>query len=196
MRRISSGGATPSIGGRDSAADAAVLIRRVGGTAAEARILGAISQPESGGNPRAHNRNARTGDNSYGLWQINMLGRMGPQRRRRFGISSNADLLNPEVNARIALKMHRMARGYRDWGAFRSGLHRRYLAGARARGGPVHTGQSYVVGEQGWEIYRPSKSGQIVNQKQLAAEGRNAWGGAAARQHHYQSRRHSRQQSA
>jgi TP901 family phage tail tape measure protein len=47
------------------------------------------------------------------------------------------------------------------------------LAG-RARGGPVHAGQSYVVGEQGWEIYRPSKSGQIVNQKQLAAEGRGA----------------------
>ncbi|MGJ0503891.1 MAG: hypothetical protein ACR65X_09145 [Methylocystis sp.] len=58
------GGARPSVGGRYSAADAAALIRRVGGTAAEARILGAISQPESGGNPRAHNRNARTDDNS------------------------------------------------------------------------------------------------------------------------------------
>jgi hypothetical protein len=41
-----------------------------------------------------------------------------------------------------------------------------------ARGGPIHTGQSYVVGEQGWEIFKPRQSGQIVNQKQLAAEGR------------------------
>jgi hypothetical protein len=172
------GGARPSVGGRYSAADAAALIRRVGGTAAEARILGAISQPESGGNPRAHNRNARTDDNSYGLWQINMLGRMVPQRRRRFGISSNADLFNLEVNARIALKMHRMARSFRDWSTFRNGRHLRYLAaasgGTRARGGPVHAVQSYVVGEQGWEIYRPSKSGEIVSQKQLAAESRNA----------------------
>jgi len=41
-----------------------------------------------------------------------------------------------------------------------------------ARGGPIHTGQSYIVGEQGWEIFKPRQSGQIVNQKQLAAEGR------------------------
>ena len=164
--------------GRYSAADAAALIRRVGGRPEEARVLGAISQPKSRGNPYAHNPNARTGDNSYGLWQINMLGRMGPQRRRMFGLRSNADLFNPEVNARVALKMHRMARSFRDWSTYRHGAHRRYLGpasgGARAEGGPVHAGQSYVVGEQGWEIFKPRQSGEIVNQKQLAAEGRNA----------------------
>ncbi|MFZ3181359.1 MAG: hypothetical protein WA156_14385, partial [Methylocystis silviterrae] len=50
----------------------------------------------------------------------------------------------------------------------------------RAGGGPVHAGQSYVVGEGGWEIFKPRQSGEIVNQKQLAAEGRNA--GAAGPQ--------------
>jgi Lysozyme like domain len=56
------------------------LIRQAGATAEEARTFAAIEQAESRGNPKAHNTNARTGDNSYGLWQINMLGRMGPAR--------------------------------------------------------------------------------------------------------------------
>ena len=41
------------------------------------RIMAAIAMAESGSNAEAHNDNANTGDNSYGLWQINMLGSMG-----------------------------------------------------------------------------------------------------------------------
>ena len=36
---------------------------------------------ESTGRPYAHNQNSSTGDNSYGLFQINMIGSLGPARR-------------------------------------------------------------------------------------------------------------------
>jgi hypothetical protein len=66
-----------------------------------AKIAAAIAMAESGGNPQAHNTNAGTGDNSYGLWQINMLGDMGPERRKKYGLTSNDQLFDPATNARV-----------------------------------------------------------------------------------------------
>ena len=70
---------------------------------------------------------------------------------------------NQDAMARVIYKMQ----GLGAWEGFKR--HAR-----RARGGPVHAGQSYVVGEQGWEIFKPRQSGEIVNQKQLAAQGGKA----------------------
>jgi murein DD-endopeptidase MepM/ murein hydrolase activator NlpD len=71
---------------------------------------------ESGGNPQAHNPNAGTGDNSYGLFQINMLGNLGPARLKQFGLSSNDELLDPAVNARVAFQMSQGGRNWGPWG--------------------------------------------------------------------------------
>jgi len=117
--------------GAIAARDAAALIRKVGGTEQEATMLGAIAAGESGGNARAHNANERTGDNSYGLWQVNMLGGMGPERRAKYGLNSNEDLYDPETNARVALAMARAAGGYRDWSVFKSGAYLPYVNAAR-----------------------------------------------------------------
>lgn len=116
-------------GGKFNAASAAALIRKVGGTPEEAAVLGAIAMAESRGNPNAHNPHFP--DNSYGLWQINMLGNMGPERLRRFGLKNNEDLYDPETNARVALAMHRAAKGYRDWSTYTSGAFRPYIEAAR-----------------------------------------------------------------
>jgi hypothetical protein len=67
---------------------------------------------------------------------------------------------NQDAMARVIYRMQ----GLGAWEGFKR--HAR-----RARGGPVHAGQSYVVGEGGWEIFKPRQSGEIVNQKQLAAQG-------------------------
>ena len=115
-------------GGAYNVAKAYDLMKAQGATDEEARTFAALAQPESGGNPLAHNANFRTGDNSYGLWQINMLGAMGPQRRRQFGLSSNEDLYDPATNARVALAMHRRAGGYRDWSTYNSGAYRKYMS--------------------------------------------------------------------
>lgn len=80
------------------------------------KIAYAIAMAESGGNARAHN--GRAPDNSYGLFQINMLGDMGPARRRQYGLSSNEDLYDPLTNARVAYKMSNGGKNWQPWATY------------------------------------------------------------------------------
>ena len=75
----------------------------------------AIAMKESTGRPKSHNGNSNTGDNSYGLFQINMIGSLGEDRRERFDLKQNSDLWNPVVNAEIA---YHMSGGGQDFGAW------------------------------------------------------------------------------
>jgi len=76
------------------------LAKAAGFPPATAVKMVAIALRESAGDPQAHN--GVPPDDSYGLWQINMLGKLGPQRLQLFGISKAADLFDPAVNARAA----------------------------------------------------------------------------------------------
>lgn len=76
----------------------------------------AIAKKETNGRPLAHNGNRKTGDNSYGMFQINMLGDMGAERREQFDLRHNADLLNPVINAKIA---YYMSNGGKNWSAWK-----------------------------------------------------------------------------
>jgi len=80
------------------------------------RIAWAVGMKESGGNPRALNGNIRTGDQSYGLFQINMIGKMGPARRKAFGIRSNEELFDPVVNCRVMMKLSKNGTDWGPWG--------------------------------------------------------------------------------
>lgn len=75
----------------------------------------AVAMRESGGRPSAYNGNAATGDKSYGLFQINMIGNLGKARMKQLGLSSYEDLLDPGVNARAAFKM---TNGGKHWSAW------------------------------------------------------------------------------
>ena len=92
------------------------LLKAVGFEGKALREAWAIAKKESTGRPLAHNPNASTGDNSYGLFQINMLGTLGEERREKFGLEFNAELLNPVVNAQIA---YHMSNGGKDWSAWK-----------------------------------------------------------------------------
>lgn len=105
------------------------LARSSGFPPAEAAVMAAIAMAESSGNPRAHNPNRSTGDNSYGLWQINMIDGMGPDRRRAFGIPRNEALWDPAVNAAAARMVHKW-QGFGAWSVYRSGAYRQYLPAA------------------------------------------------------------------
>ncbi|MYR11936.1 transglycosylase SLT domain-containing protein [Streptomyces sp. SID724] len=87
-------------------------------------LMSAIAMAESGGNTHAHNPLGL--DNSYGLWQINMLGDMGPARRREFGITSNSQLFDPAVNARAAAKILSQ-QGLAAWSVYTNGSYKRYM---------------------------------------------------------------------
>jgi len=79
------------------------------------RLAWAIVMRESTGRPTSHNDNPNTGDNSYGLFQINMHQSLGPSRRDKFELESNDELFNPVRNAEIA---YYMSRGGKDFGAW------------------------------------------------------------------------------
>lgn len=119
-----------SLSSRERLEIAAKAALQAGASPKDAAMMAAIAMPESGGNPYAHNPNARTGDNSYGLWQVNMLGRMGPERRRQFGLSRNEELFDPVTNARAALELMHGRGGLGNWSTYRHGSHRPYYSAA------------------------------------------------------------------
>ena len=80
------------------------------------KVAWAIVKKESNGRPVAFNGNVRTGDSSYGIFQINMLGDLGEERRKKFELSSNAELFDPVTNAQIA---YRMSDKGTDWSAWK-----------------------------------------------------------------------------
>ncbi|WP_020671710.1 transglycosylase SLT domain-containing protein [Amycolatopsis nigrescens] len=89
----------------------------------------AVALAESGGNSRAHN--GTPPDNSYGLWQINMLGGMGPERRRQFHLESNKELFSPAENAKVAYALSSHGKYWRPWSTYTNGAYRKYLGAAR-----------------------------------------------------------------
>lgn len=93
------------------------MLRHVGFDGKALRSACAIAKAESNGRPLAFNGNIKTGDSSYGVFQINMLGELGLDRREKYDLNSNAELLNPVVNAQIAL---RMTKGGKDWSSWSS----------------------------------------------------------------------------
>lgn len=92
-------------------------------------IAVAVALAESGGDPRAHNDVPP--DNSYGLWQINMLGALGPARRREFGLESNRELFDPAENAKAANRISGDGRSWTPWSTYTNGAYRQYLDEAR-----------------------------------------------------------------
>jgi len=99
------------------------MLKAVGFKGKALRSACAIAKAESNGRPLAFNGNVKTGDSSYGVFQINMLGELGSDRREKFELDSNAELLNPVVNAQIALHM---TKGGKDWSSWSSINGKRY----------------------------------------------------------------------
>jgi hypothetical protein len=91
------------------------LLKTVGFKGKALRSACAIAKAESNGRPLAFNGNLKTGDSSYGMFQINMIGELGPDRREKFDLSSNAELFNPVTNAQVALHMTKSGTDWSSW---------------------------------------------------------------------------------
>jgi hypothetical protein len=92
------------------------LLHLVGFRGNDLVVAWAIAKKESNGRPLAFNGNHKTGDSSYGMFQINMIDNLGPDRRDKFDLDSNAELFNPVKNAEIA---YYMSRGGEDWSSWK-----------------------------------------------------------------------------
>jgi hypothetical protein len=91
------------------------ILHSVGFRGESLRQAWAVAMKESTGRPRAHNDNPATGDNSYGLFQINMIGSLGPARLEKFNLESNKDLFDPVRNAEIAYFMSNKGKDWSAW---------------------------------------------------------------------------------
>ncbi len=89
----------------------------------------AVALAESGGDTRAHN--SVPPDDSYGLWQVNMIGGLGPARRDEFGLEANRELFDPAENARAAWEISGHGRSFEPWTTYTNGAYREYLDDAR-----------------------------------------------------------------
>jgi hypothetical protein len=128
-----------------SAAQIAGYAYRAGFRGQALTVATAVALAESGGRPRAHN--PVPPDNSYGLWQINMLGALGPERRRAFHLGGNNQLFDPMANARAAFAISRQGRSFGPWTTYTSGAYRRFLGPARQAGrGVTRTGAAPAEG--------------------------------------------------
>jgi hypothetical protein len=92
------------------------LLSLVGFKGKDLIVAWAVAKKESNGRPLAFNGNHRTGDSSYGMFQINMIGSLGPDRRTKFDLESNAELFNPVKNAEIT---YYMTKGGEDWSSWK-----------------------------------------------------------------------------
>ena len=92
----------------------------------------AIAMAESGGDSGAHNTTYP--DNSYGLWQINMLDEpgymLGAERRKQFGLKSNEELFDPVKNAKAAYAIYKQ-QGFGAWSVYTSGRYKDFLPAAK-----------------------------------------------------------------
>ena len=99
-----------------SPTDLVDLLESVGFEGYALKVAWATVMKESMGTPTSFNGNRSTGDNSYGLFQINMLGSMGKDRRDKFNLDSNDDLFDPVKNAQIG---YHMSDGGKNWSAWK-----------------------------------------------------------------------------
>ena len=92
------------------------MLKAVGFEGKALKVAWAVVKKESNGRPLAFNGNVKTGDNSYGIFQINMIGGLGVARRDKFDLDSNKDLFDPVVNAQIAYYMSNEGSDWSSWG--------------------------------------------------------------------------------
>lgn len=109
--------------GRLTGEQVALLLHKAGFRGEDIVKGVAISERESKWNSMAHNPNRSTGDDSYGLFQINMLDKLNAYRQKLFGISSKEALFDPTTNVRAAKSLYdfRKKAGdnpWYDWGAY------------------------------------------------------------------------------
>jgi hypothetical protein len=97
------------------------LLKIVGFKGKALKVAWAAAMKESRGHPTSHNKNSSTGDDSYGLFQVNMIGSLGVDRLKKFqengiDITSKQQLLDPVLNAKVVLYMTNDGVNWGSWG--------------------------------------------------------------------------------
>ena len=103
------------------------LLKAVGFKGQGLKTAWAVAKAESNGRPFAFNGNTKTGDSSYGIFQINMLGTLGPDRRNKFDLDLNAELFSPVKNAEVVFYMTKGGTDWSSWSSINNGAIHKWL---------------------------------------------------------------------
>ena len=103
------------------------LLKAVGFKGKGLKTAWAVAKAESNGRPFAFNGNTKTGDSSFGIFQINMLGTLGPDRRDKFDLDLNAELFSPVKNAEIVYHMTKGGTDWSSWSSYKKGAVNKWL---------------------------------------------------------------------
>ena len=107
----------------------ASLLQQQGIAKEKIPTMTAIALAESGGRTQAFN--PRGLDKSYGLFQVNMYGGLGPARMKQFGLKEEKELFDPETNVRAA-KGILGSQGLGAWSVYKSGKYKEFLPQAQS----------------------------------------------------------------
>lgn len=91
------------------------LLSAVGFEGKALKMAWSVAQKESNCRPMAINNNIKTGDNSYGIFQINMIGNLGEARLEKFNLESKKELFDPVTNAQIVFHMTQEGKNWSSW---------------------------------------------------------------------------------
>lgn len=138
----------------------------------------AVALAESGGDASAHNGQGQ--DDSYGLWQINLYGSLGPARRRQFHLKSDDQLYGPDLNARAAWSISDHGTDWSPWSTYTYGQYRDHLGAAHQAAqavtaehghgndpGKGHDGPKKHVGKHGGGAAKGSKGRVVLDVAEL-----------------------------
>jgi Lysozyme like domain len=92
------------------------VLRAAGFKGAALRTAYGVAMKESHANPVDHNYNPKTGDDSYGVFQINLYGSL-KARTETYGLKSANDLKDPLTNAKVAYEMSHGGKNWSPWKA-------------------------------------------------------------------------------
>ena len=106
----------------------ASLLQKEGVAKEKIPTMTAIALAESSGRPQAFN--PRGLDRSYGLFQVNMYGGLGPARMKEFWLKTEKDLFTPETNVRAA-KQILGSQGLGAWSVYKGGQYKKFLPEAQ-----------------------------------------------------------------
>ena len=103
------------------------LLKAVGFKGQALKTAWAVAKAESNGRPFAFNGNTRTGDSSFGIFQINMIGNLGEDRTNKYNLDLYAELFSPVKNAQIVYRMTKAGTDWSSWSSYNKGAINKWL---------------------------------------------------------------------
>jgi len=158
-----------------SAGQIGLAATKAGVSGNQVAIAIAVALAESGGRTEAHN--PKPPDDSYGLWQINMYGKLGPARKQQFGITTNEQLLDADVNARAMAVISNGGTNWRPWSTFTSGAYLKHMGVAQTGATQASTGQVPVSHSPTGEVWNNEVSdlGGITDLAGMLSDPKTWW---------------------